>query len=201
MWSVPARHSDACITQTSKLVISHHTVPVKRHRGEPGHTYGTHTVQFSSVHTHGTRRRTKAHKRHTDHADDQPHNHPDSQTHITVHRQSFHFDTRGHRTGAHKGGTSTPLEGPWTVPGPIRIPGSFTGKVFISTPVHRQSFHFDTRGHRTGVHTDETSNRSRAPGPPYNSRSHNQHEFPHARATCCGLWVVGLVVAWRPFGG
>ena len=35
----------------------------------------------------------------------------------------------------------------------------------------------------------------------YNSRSHNQHEFPHARATCCGLWVVGLVVAWRPFGG
>ena len=37
----------------------------------------------------------------------------------------------------------------------------FTGKVFISTP----------RGHRTGAHTDATSNRSRAPGPPYNSRT------------------------------
>ena len=145
MWSVPARHSDACITQTSKLVIL-----AIRYTGKktPGGA-GTHIRD-----THGTRRRTKAHKRHTDHADDQPHNHPDSQTHITVHRQSFHFDTRGHRTGAHKGGTSTPLEGPWTVPGPIP----------------------DSRF----VHTTSTSS---------------------ARATCCGLWVVGLVVAWRPFGG
>ena len=42
-----------------------------------------------------------------------------------VHRQSFHFDTRGHRTGVRTDGTSTPLEGPLN-------------------PLHRQSFHFDT---------------------------------------------------------
>ena len=32
-----------------------------------------------------------------------------------IHRQSFHFDTRGHRTSAHTDETSTPLEGPWTI--------------------------------------------------------------------------------------
>ena len=42
---------------------------------------------------------------------------------------------------------------------------------------HRQCFHFDTRGHRTGVHTDETSNRSRAPGPPYNSGESRESTF------------------------
>ena len=31
-----------------------------------------------------------------------------------IHRQSFHFDTRGNRTGVHTDETSTPLEGPWT---------------------------------------------------------------------------------------
>ena len=36
-----------------------------------------------------------------------------TQTHIHIHRQSFHFDTRGHRTGVHTDETSTPLEGPW----------------------------------------------------------------------------------------
>ena len=48
MWSVPARHSDACITQTSKLVISH-TVPVK----DTGGSRDTHT---------GHTRDTQAHK-------------------------------------------------------------------------------------------------------------------------------------------
>ena len=60
-----------------------------------------------------------------------------------IHRQSFHFDTRGHRTGAHTGETSTPLEGPWTPlqqpysisrrTGPLNKRVPFTGKVFIST--------------------------------------------------------------------
>ena len=37
---------------------------------------------------------------------------------------------------------------------------------------HGQSFHFDTRGHRTGAHTQmQLQHRSRAPGPPYNSRT------------------------------
>ena len=40
------------------------SLPVKRHRGEPGHTQDT----------HGTRRRTRA-QGHTDHTDE-PHNHP-----------------------------------------------------------------------------------------------------------------------------
>ena len=46
------------------------------------------------------------------HAKQQPTNAPQTNRH--VHRQSFHFDTRGHRTGVHTDETSTPLEGPWT---------------------------------------------------------------------------------------
>ena len=37
-----------------------------------------------------------------------------------------------------------------------------------------QSFHFDTRGHRTGVHTD--AHRSRVV--PYNSRSSSPRVYP-----------------------
>ena len=40
--------------------------PVKRHRGEPGHTHGTHKPQ-AHTRTHGSHRRTS---RHTDHTDE-----------------------------------------------------------------------------------------------------------------------------------
>ena len=42
---------------------------------------------------------------------------------LVIHRQSFHFDTRGHRTGVHTDETSTPLEGPWT---PLQQPYSIS---------------------------------------------------------------------------
>ena len=42
---------------------------------------------------------------------------------MQFHRQSFHFDTRGHRTGVHTDETSTPLEGPWT---PLQQPYSIS---------------------------------------------------------------------------
>ena len=78
-------------------------------------------------------------------------------------------------------------------------------------PVHRQSFHFDTRGHRTGVHTDETSNRSRAPGPPYNSQftrrarvcfarsSQQRSTFVEAGRSVCVLRLSALPVYSRPY--
>ena len=42
---------------------------------------------------------------------------------VAFHGQSFHFDTRGHRTGAHTDATSTPIEGPWT---PLQQPYSIS---------------------------------------------------------------------------
>ena len=53
-----------------------------------------------------------------------------------IHRQSFHFDTRGHRTGAHTDANSTPLP---KTPGPpyfshTRSAAGFTGKVSFHTP-------------------------------------------------------------------
>ena len=43
--------------------------------------------------------------------------------HVHIHRQSFPFDARGHRTGVHTDETSTPLEGPWT---PLQQPYSIS---------------------------------------------------------------------------
>ena len=71
-----------------------------------------------------------------------------TQTHI--HRQSFHFDTRRHRTGVHTDETSTPLEAPGP---PYNVTTAVLDHIHIST----SQASFRNRGHRTGVHTGANS--------------------------------------------
>ena len=128
MWSVPARHSDACITQTSKLVISH-TVPVKSHRGEPGHTYGTHTGHAGAQrHIKGTRITPTINGPSTSQPSRLTNTHNSTQAKFSFR----HPRTPDRRTQRWNFNTPRgPLDSPWTHPD--------------SRFVHRQSFHFDTR--------------------------------------------------------